>query len=160
MFKYLYWDKRPPQFFFFFFATRILCVSNIQFIHSGLRTPVLEASNRHQHNFNHWTVVTCNVTQRSFLLKNVFLFLIQLLKTFAQNVSDLLSNPILAFKAMVHFKMKMLSPFTHPQLFQTCMSFSSLLNTKEDILKNVGDQTVDGLVANTMEVNGVHQLSG
>ncbi len=29
-------------------------------------------------------------------------------------------------------------------LFQTCMIFFLLFNTKEDILKNVGDQTVDG----------------
>jgi len=29
-------------------------------------------------------------------------------------------------------------------LFQTCMSFFVLLNTKEDILKNAGNQTVDG----------------
>ncbi len=29
-------------------------------------------------------------------------------------------------------------------LFQTCMSFGPLLNTKEDISKNVGNQTVDG----------------
>ncbi len=28
--------------------------------------------------------------------------------------------------------------------FQTCMDFFLLLNTKEDILKNVGNQTVDG----------------
>ncbi len=29
-------------------------------------------------------------------------------------------------------------------LFQTCMSFFLLLNTKYNILKNVGNQTVDG----------------
>ncbi len=29
-------------------------------------------------------------------------------------------------------------------LFQTCMSFFLLLNTKEDVLKNVGKQAVDG----------------
>jgi len=29
------------------------------------------------------------------------------------------------------------------KLFQTCMNFFLLLNTKEDILKNVGNQTVD-----------------
>ncbi len=32
---------------------------------------------------------------------------------------------------------------TH-KVFQTCMNFVLLLNTKEDILKNVGNQTVDG----------------
>jgi len=32
----------------------------------------------------------------------------------------------------------MLSSFTHPQLFKTCMNLFLLLNTKEDILKNVG----------------------
>ncbi len=31
------------------------------------------------------------------------------------------------------------------KLFQTCMSFFLLLSTKEDILKNVGNQTVDGI---------------
>jgi len=29
-------------------------------------------------------------------------------------------------------------------LYQTCMSLFLLLNTKEDTLKNVSDQTVDG----------------
>jgi len=35
---------------------------------------------------------------------------------------------------LLHPKMKILSSFTH-QLFQTCMSFFLLLNTKEDILE-------------------------
>jgi len=30
------------------------------------------------------------------------------------------------------------------KLSQTCLNFSLLLNTKDDILKNVGNQTVDG----------------
>ncbi len=30
------------------------------------------------------------------------------------------------------------------KLSQTCMSFFLLLNTKEDILKHIGNQTVDG----------------
>lgn len=30
------------------------------------------------------------------------------------------------------------------KLFQTCLSFIILLKAKEDISKNVGDQTVDG----------------
>ncbi len=29
-------------------------------------------------------------------------------------------------------------------LFQTCVSFLLMLNTKEDILKNAGNRTVDG----------------
>jgi len=45
------------------------------------------------------------------------------------------------------------------KFFQTCMSFFLLLNSKEDILKNVGNQTVDGRKKkNTMEVNGFRQL--
>jgi len=40
------------------------------------------------------------------------------------------------------------------------MNCMLLLNTKEDILKNVDNQTVDGHQMNTMEVNGVHELSG
>jgi len=32
--------------------------------------------------------------------------------------------------------------FTHP-VYLTCMSFFLLLNTKEDIVKNVGNQIVD-----------------
>jgi len=39
------------------------------------------------------------------------------------------------------------------------MSFFLLLNTK-DILKNVGNQTVDSIFFRTMEVNAVHQLLG
>ncbi len=33
-----------------------------------------------------------------------------------------------------------LSSFTHPEVVPTCMSFFLLLNTKEDILKNVDNQ--------------------
>jgi len=44
------------------------------------------------------------------------------------------------------------------------MSFFLLLNTKEDILKNVGEFTVaidfHSIFFPTMEVNGCHQLSG
>jgi len=45
------------------------------------------------------------------------------------------------------------------------MKFFLLLNTKVDILKNAGNQTVDEPLTSivfflpTMEVNGVHQLS-
>jgi len=35
------------------------------------------------------------------------------------------------------------SPFTHPQVVPNLNEFL-LLNTKEDVLKNVGNQTVDG----------------
>jgi len=64
-------------------------------------------------------------------------------------------------KGIVHPKMSILSSFV--RFFQTCMSFFLLLNTNEDILKNVGKWTVDGLHClpwkkNTMEVNGAHQL--
>ncbi len=45
-------------------------------------------------------------------------------------------------KGIVHPKMKILSSFTHPQVFQTCMNVFVLLNTKEDILKNVGNRAV------------------
>ncbi len=44
-------------------------------------------------------------------------------------------------KGIVHPKMKILSPFT--QLFQTCIHFLLLWYTKKNILKNVGNQTVD-----------------
>ncbi len=37
--------------------------------------------------------------------------------------------------------MKILS-FTHPQVVPTCMNVFVLLNTKEDILKNVGSRAV------------------
>ncbi len=44
--------------------------------------------------------------------------------------------------------------------FQTFMNFFLLMNAKEDILKNVGNQTVDFyiLFSNAMEVNGYRQL--
>jgi len=45
------------------------------------------------------------------------------------------------FTSLVRPKNENLSSF---KLFQTCMSFFLLLNTKEDILKNVSNQTVDG----------------
>ncbi len=46
---------------------------------------------------------------------------------------------------------------------QTCINFSHVLNTKEDILKNVGNQTVAGPLdcrkkQNTMEVTVDQQL--
>ncbi len=51
-------------------------------------------------------------------------------------------------------------------LFQACVSLFLLLNAKEDILKNVGNQTVDGshwltphsIFFHTLEVNGYRQL--
>ncbi len=67
----------------------------------------------------------------------------------------------------VNLKMKILSSFTHPHLrftlVPTCMSFFLLFNTKEDILKIVGNQRVASshrLIRgiNTMEVNGYQQM--
>jgi len=49
------------------------------------------------------------------------------------------------FKEIVHPKMKILSSFT--QFFQTCLSFLVLLITKEEILKNFGNQTVEPLTS-------------
>ncbi len=48
-------------------------------------------------------------------------------------------------------------------LSQTCINFFHVLNTKEDILKNVGNQTVAGTLdcrikQNTMEVTVDQQL--
>jgi len=53
--------------------------------------------------------------------------------------------------------MKICHNFLTLKLFQTYINFL-LLNTKEDILKNMCNQTVDG--HHTIEVNGVHQLFG
>ncbi len=50
--------------------------------------------------------------------------------------------------------------------YQTCMSFFLLFRKKDDILKNVGKQTVDvpidfhSIFSHTMEVNGYRQLFG
>ncbi len=60
-----------------------------------------------------------------------------------------------SFKAPIYFffifclkesspKRKILSSITHHCVIQTCMSFFLLLSTKEDILKNVSNQTIDG----------------
>ncbi len=50
------------------------------------------------------------------------------------------------------------------KFLHTYMSFFLLLNTKEDSLKNVGKQNVDGshwvFFPPAMEVNGYRQLSG
>jgi len=45
-----------------------------------------------------------------------------------------------------HLIIYILSSFTHPQVVSnlTWMNFILLLNTKDDILKNVGNQTVYG----------------
>jgi len=45
-------------------------------------------------------------------------------------------------KGIVHLKKKKLSSFTHPQVVSNLYEFL-LLNTKEDISKNVSNQTVD-----------------
>ncbi len=50
----------------------------------------------------------------------------------------------MGLKRIVYPNMKILLSFTHTlKLFQTGMIFFQLLNTKADILKNVGNQTVD-----------------
>jgi len=63
---------------------------------------------------------------------------------------------------LLHPKMKILSSFTH-QLFQTCMSFFLLLNTKEDILKKFGTKQLFGTIdlhsRKKMEVNGANRSS-
>ncbi len=46
-------------------------------------------------------------------------------------------------KGIVQPKILFLSLFTH-MLSQTCINFFLVLNTKEGILKNVGNQTVAG----------------
>jgi len=53
------------------------------------------------------------------------------------------------------------------KLFQTCVNFFLLLNTKDDILKNVSNQTVDGpsmvflfFFFQTMEVKWANRLFG
>jgi len=50
------------------------------------------------------------------------------------------------------------------KLFQTCLHFCLLLNTKEDILKNMGHwhplTSIVSIPPYTTEVNGVHQLFG
>jgi len=48
-----------------------------------------------------------------------------------------------AVKEIVHQKFKFCHHYVDP-LIQNCMSFFVLLNTKEDILKTIGNQTVDG----------------
>jgi len=64
------------------------------------------------------------------------------------------------FKWIVHFKWKFCHNLLTLKLFQTCMSFFLLLNTRKYILKNVGKQTVDRTLlfhsfffSPTMEVN-------
>jgi len=67
-------------------------------------------------------------------------------------------------KGIVHPKWKCWHHLLTLKWFQTCMSFFLLLNTKENILKNVGNRTVDCnhwlplIFFPTMEGNGVHQL--
>jgi len=53
--------------------------------------------------------------------------------------SVFISGGCLIASFQVHFKVKILSSFTVTNLYE-----SLLLNTKEGILKNVGNQTVDG----------------
>ncbi len=60
---------------------------------------------------------------------------------FDQKCYGLLENFSVGVKGIVHQKIKILL-FTQPQVVPN-LSFFLLLNTKEDILKNVSDQTVD-----------------
>ncbi len=61
--------------------------------------------------------------------------------------------------------MKILSSFTHPQVFQTCMNFFVLPNTKEDIWRKFVTRLFWGTIdfhsrkKNTMEVNGAQNCS-
>ncbi len=43
---------------------------------------------------------------------------------------------------IVHPKNLILSAFTHPHTFQTCMTYFLQQNTKDIILKNVGKETI------------------
>jgi len=64
-------------------------------------------------------------------------------------------------RRIAHPKIKnSVKSFTHPQVVQAQINFFC---TKDDILNNMCNQTVDGphwLEHNTMEVSGVHQLFG
>ncbi len=51
------------------------------------------------------------------------------------------SSWLITFKGTVHPKMKNLSSFSHPQVVPNPEFLSSAEHTKEDILKNVGNQT-------------------
>jgi len=64
----------------------------------------------------------------------------------------------MGLKGIVHFKMNMLSSFLTLKLFNSNLL---VLNTKEDILKNMGNQTSIKyfFFFLWMEVNGIHQLS-
>ncbi len=48
------------------------------------------------------------------------------------------------FTGIVHPNIYILLSFTHPQVVPTCMNVFLLLNTNEDILKNVGNRAVLG----------------
>jgi len=52
--------------------------------------------------------------------------------------------PLCLFKEKVYPEIKIQSSFTHLKFSQTCMTYFLLLNTKEDIFKDVRNQTVDG----------------
>ncbi len=51
---------------------------------------------------------------------------------------------LIVIKGIVHPKNKILSLLLTVMLYQTCINFILVLNTKEDILKNVGNQTFAG----------------
>ncbi len=48
------------------------------------------------------------------------------------------------FKGIVHREMKMLSSFSHPHVVPNLHEFLSYVEHKKSILKNAGNQTVDG----------------
>jgi len=64
------------------------------------------------------------------------------------------------FERTIYLKWKFCHHLLTFELFQTCMSFLLLLNTKEDILKNIGYHLPDSWMGNKyiMEVNGAHEL--
>ncbi len=69
-------------------------------------------------------------------------------------------NLMIAVLILMHLKFWLIL-----HLFQTSVGFFLLLNTREDMLKNVGKQTVDGshwlpfLFPHSMEVSGCHRKS-
>jgi len=60
------------------------------------------------------------------------------------------------FKGIVHSKIVIMSSFTHPQVVPIFL----LLNTKKDILKNVGNQTMTPIVWRTKPFGPVNQQFG
>ncbi len=93
--------------------------------------------------FNEWHL-TETIQRAAATLESVFIWYYFCTTTGSCSETDVSDLRVHWFFGYSSSKKKIMSSFTHPQFVPNLYYFFLLLNTKEDILNNVGNQTVDG----------------